>query len=74
MKQLKHDHVLQIFGGNLNPNHSFLVCALQSQGDVCKFLRYNPNVDRRKLVRTILGSFLPQLCLLKLPFILSATT
>ena len=57
MKRLKHDHVLEIFGANLNPNKSFLVCALKSQGDVCMFLHNNPSANRRKLVRTILKSF-----------------
>ena len=51
MKRLKHDHVLQIFGANLNLNYSLLVCALKSQGDVCNFLRYNPSANRRKLVK-----------------------
>ena len=57
MKRLKHDHVLQIFGANLNPNQSLLVCALKSQGDVCRFLHSNPRVNRCKLVRIILSSF-----------------
>ena len=52
MKRLKHDHVLQIFGANLNTNQLFLVCALKSQGDVYMFLRNNPCANRRKLVRT----------------------
>ena len=55
MKRLKHDHVLQIFGANLNSNQLFLVCALKSQGDVCTFLQNNPSALRRKLVRTILS-------------------
>jgi hypothetical protein len=59
MKRLKHDHVLEIFGANLlDSNQLLLVCALKSQGDVCMFLRKNPNANRRKLVRTILSSFL----------------
>ena len=53
MKRLKHDHILQIFGANLNTNRLFLVLALKSQGDVCKFLRNNPGANRRKLVGTI---------------------
>ena len=70
MKRLKHDHVLQIFGANLNPNQFFFVCALKSQGDVSMFLRENPSANRRKLVRIILSSFVLQLCLS--PLILSA--
>ena len=58
MKRLKHDHVLQIFGANLNSNELFLVCALKSQGDVCTFLHNNPTAIRRKLVRTILSSMI----------------
>ena len=63
MKRLKHDHVLEIFGANLNSNQLFLVCALKSQGDVCIFLRENPSANRRKLVRIDLSSFVLQLCL-----------
>jgi serine/threonine protein kinase len=63
MKRLKHDHVLEIFGANLNSNQLLLVCALKSQGDVCMFLHKTPSVNRRKLVRTILSSFVLQLCL-----------
>ena len=57
MKRLKHDHILQIFGANLNTNQLFLVCALKSQGDVCAFLQNNPSANRRKLVRSIWSSF-----------------
>ena len=58
MKRLKHhDHVLQIFGANLNSNQLILVCPLKSQGDVGMFLHKNPSAKRRKLVRTILSSF-----------------
>ena len=63
MKRLKHDHVLQIFGASSNPNQSFLVCALKSQGDVCKFLCHNPSADRRKLVRTFFWLFVQLLFL-----------
>ena len=54
MKRLKHDHVLQIFGANLNTNQLFLVCALKSQGDVCMFLHNNSIANRRKLVRLVI--------------------
>ena len=53
MKRLNHDHVLQIFGANLDSNYLFMVCPLKSQGDVCKFLQNNPSAIRRKLVRSI---------------------
>ena len=72
MKRLKHDHVLQIFGAILSSNQLGLVCALKSQGDVIKFLHNNPSANRRKLVRTILSSIGPQLCLSSL--ILSVMT
>jgi hypothetical protein len=52
MKRLKHDHVLQIFGTNLNSNQIFLVLALKSQGNVSMFLHKNPSANCRKLVRT----------------------
>ena len=51
MKRLKHDHILQIFGANLNTNQLFFVCALKSQGNVSVFLHNNPSANRRKLVR-----------------------
>ena len=54
MKRLKHDHVLQIFGANLDSNQLFMVCPLKSQGDVRTFLRNNPSALRRKLVRKFL--------------------
>ena len=65
MKRLKHDHVLETFGANLNSNQMLLVCALKSQGDVCMFLHKTPSANRRKLVRTNLSSFvlLVLLCL-----------
>ena len=53
MKELKHDHILQIFGANLNTNQLLLVCALKSQGNVYTFLQNNPKANRRKLVRAI---------------------
>lgn len=52
MKRLQHNHVLQIFGANLNSNQLLLVCALKSQGDVYMFLHNNPSANRLKLVRT----------------------
>jgi hypothetical protein len=53
MKRLKHDHVLQVFGANLDSNQLFLVLALKAHGDVCKYLRNSPSANRRKLVRTL---------------------
>ena len=70
MKRLKHDHILQIFGANLNTNQLFLVSALKSQGNVCTFLQNNPSANRRKLVRAI-GV---RLCYSFSPLILSAMT
>ena len=66
-RSLKHDHILQIFGANLNSNQLILVCALKPQGDVCMYLHNNPSADRRKLVRkfvvqVVCASF--QVCLL----------
>jgi hypothetical protein len=74
MKRLKHDHVLQIFGANLNSNQLFLVCALKSQGDVCTFLLNNPSANRRRLVRTILSFklFVLRFSFVYPPLILSA--
>ena len=53
MKRLNHNHILRIFGANLNSNQLFLVCALKSQGDISTFLQNNPSAIRRRLVRTI---------------------
>ena len=54
MKRLKHDHVLQVFGANLDSNPLFLVLPLKSHGDVSIYLHNNPSANRRKLVRTLI--------------------
>ena len=53
MKRLEHEHILKIFGANLNTNQLFMVCALKSEGNVCTFLQNKPSANRRILVRTI---------------------
>ena len=57
MKRLEHEHILKIFGANLNTNQLFMVCALKSEGNVCTFLQNKPSANRRKLVRSIWSSF-----------------
>ncbi|KAH8091804.1 kinase-like domain-containing protein [Cristinia sonorae] len=49
-KDLKHPHILTLYGGSVSSKSSFLVCEYKHNGDARHYLKRYPTADRRKLL------------------------